>query len=139
MASYPQILGILAEKTGPVSPAEIAKDLAVKVNEVATPLKRMVEKKPPLVEMNEEGNYTITEDGKKELNPITEESEQVTESQVFMNYGLKIGAQHAMASWEQDSGVLAGDVTDGLFHQNNIATGDAVKALEDIYLFLKTK
>jgi thioredoxin reductase len=33
----------------------------------------------------------------------------------------------------------AGDVTDGLFHQNNIAAGDAVKALEDIYLFLKTK
>ena len=33
----------------------------------------------------------------------------------------------------------AGDVTDGLFHQNNIAAGDAVKALEDIYLFLKAK
>ena len=33
----------------------------------------------------------------------------------------------------------AGDVTDGLFHQNNIAVGDAVKALEDIYLFLKAK
>lgn len=30
----------------------------------------------------------------------------------------------------------AGDVTDGLYHQNNIAVGDAVKALEDIYLFL---
>jgi len=30
----------------------------------------------------------------------------------------------------------AGDATDGLFHQNNIAAGDAVKALEDIYLFL---
>ena len=28
----------------------------------------------------------------------------------------------------------AGDCTDGLFHQNNIAAGDAVKALEDIYL-----
>lgn len=28
----------------------------------------------------------------------------------------------------------AGDVTDGLYHQNNIAAGDAVKALEDIYL-----
>ena len=26
----------------------------------------------------------------------------------------------------------AGDVTDGLYHQNNIAAGDAVKALEDI-------
>ncbi|MDE2188387.1 MAG: FAD-dependent oxidoreductase [Patescibacteria group bacterium] len=33
----------------------------------------------------------------------------------------------------------AGDCTDGLFHQNNIAAGDAVKALEDIYLFLKAK
>ncbi len=30
----------------------------------------------------------------------------------------------------------AGDCTDGLFHQNNIAAGDAVKALEDIYLYL---
>ena len=30
----------------------------------------------------------------------------------------------------------AGDSTDGLYHQNNIAAGDAVKALEDIYLFL---
>lgn len=33
----------------------------------------------------------------------------------------------------------AGDCTDGLYHQNNIAAGDAVKALEDIYLFLNTK
>lgn len=31
----------------------------------------------------------------------------------------------------------AGDCTDGLYHQNNIAAGDAVKALEDIYIFLK--
>lgn len=33
----------------------------------------------------------------------------------------------------------AGDCTDGLYHQNNIAAGDAVKALEDIYVYLKTK
>ena len=33
----------------------------------------------------------------------------------------------------------AGDCTDGLYHQNNIAAGDAVKALEDIYLFLNAK
>ena len=33
----------------------------------------------------------------------------------------------------------AGDCTDGLYHQNNIATGDAIKALEDIYLFLKAR
>lgn len=31
----------------------------------------------------------------------------------------------------------AGDCTDGLYHQNNIAAGDAVKALEDLYYFLK--
>jgi alkyl hydroperoxide reductase subunit F len=30
----------------------------------------------------------------------------------------------------------AGDVTDVLYHQNNIAAGDAVRALEDIYLWL---
>lgn len=30
----------------------------------------------------------------------------------------------------------AGDCTDGLYHQNNIAVGDAVKALEDIYMYL---
>lgn len=30
----------------------------------------------------------------------------------------------------------AGDCTDELYHQNNIAAGDAVKALEDIYLWL---
>jgi alkyl hydroperoxide reductase subunit F len=33
----------------------------------------------------------------------------------------------------------AGDATDGLFHQNNIAAGDAVKAIEDIYTYLHTK
>lgn len=33
----------------------------------------------------------------------------------------------------------AGDSTDGLFHQNNIASGDAVKALEDIYLYLRAR
>jgi alkyl hydroperoxide reductase subunit F len=32
----------------------------------------------------------------------------------------------------------AGDCTDGLYHQNNIAVGDAVKALEDIYIAVKT-
>lgn len=31
----------------------------------------------------------------------------------------------------------AGDATDELYHQNNIAAGDGVKALEDIYLWLK--
>lgn len=33
----------------------------------------------------------------------------------------------------------AGDCTDELYHQNNIAAGDGVKALEDIYMHLKAR
>lgn len=33
----------------------------------------------------------------------------------------------------------AGDCTDALYHQNNIAAGDAVRALEDIYMHIHTK
>ena len=33
----------------------------------------------------------------------------------------------------------AGDCSNVKFHQNNIAAGDAVRALEDIYIFLRTK
>lgn len=33
----------------------------------------------------------------------------------------------------------SGDCTTGLYHQNNIAAGDAVRALEDIYVTLHTK
>lgn len=31
----------------------------------------------------------------------------------------------------------AGDITDGVYHQNNIAAGDAVKALEDVYMYIR--
>ena len=44
--------------------------------------------------------------------------------------------------WTQRTSELgiwaAGDCTNGVYHQNNIAAGDAVKALEDIYKYLKT-
>ena len=33
----------------------------------------------------------------------------------------------------------AGDCTDVLYHQNNIAAGDAVRALEDIYLAIHAR
>ncbi|MBI2631277.1 FAD-dependent oxidoreductase [Candidatus Nomurabacteria bacterium] len=45
--------------------------------------------------------------------------------------------------WNQKTEVAgvwaAGDCTNVLYHQNNIAAGDAVRALEDIYLWLNTK
>ena len=33
----------------------------------------------------------------------------------------------------------AGDCADVIYHQNNIAAGDAVRALEDIYMHIHTK
>ena len=40
----------------------------------------------------------------------------------------------------ETSGIwAAGDCTNILYHQNNIAAGDAVKAIEDIYLYIHTK
>ncbi len=39
---------------------------------------------------------------------------------------------------EVDGLWAAGDCTDGLYHQNNIAAGDAIKAIEDIYGYLGT-
>jgi alkyl hydroperoxide reductase subunit F len=45
--------------------------------------------------------------------------------------------------WTQQTSVpgvwAAGDCTNVHYHQNNIAAGDAVRALEDIYVNLKTK
>lgn len=45
--------------------------------------------------------------------------------------------------WSQQTNVpgiwAAGDCTNIKYHQNNISAGDAVKALEDIYVHLKTK
>lgn len=50
---------------------------------------------------------------------------------------IKVDPRTQMTSVE---GVwAAGDCTDGLYHQNNIAAGDAVKALEDIYLWVKSR
>jgi len=45
----------------------------------------------------------------------------------------KTQATSALGVW------AAGDCTDGLYHQNNIAAGDAVKALEDIYVYVHTR
>ena len=49
---------------------------------------------------------------------------------------IKVDARNQRTSIE--SIWAAGDCTNELYHQNNIAAGDGVKALEDIYLWLKT-
>lgn len=54
------------------------------------------------------------------------------------NNKIKINPWTCRAS-ENDLIWAAGDCTNILYHQNNIASGEAVKALEDIYKTLKTK
>ena len=52
------------------------------------------------------------------------------------NNSIKVNCQTQKTSKE---GIwAAGDCTDGLYQQNNIAVGDSIKALEDIYIYLKT-
>lgn len=54
------------------------------------------------------------------------------------NYG-KVKINHKSQATSIPGVWAAGDCTDCLYHQNNIAAGDAVKALEDIYVYLSRK
>ncbi len=98
--------------------------------------------------------------GDKFVNAVTYKvGDQITEvpiSAVFVEIGLipttsfvkdiveldPIG-KIVIDPWTQQSktpGIwAAGDCTNVLYHQNNIASGDAVKALEDIYMHLHTR
>ncbi len=86
----------------------------------------------------------------------TNEDKELAVSGIFVEIGLLPNTSFAKDIVELDSygkiivdprtqktktpGIwAAGDCTDGLYHQNNIAAGDAVKALEDIYVTLNTK
>jgi alkyl hydroperoxide reductase subunit F len=67
--------------------------------------------------------------------PATEGVKGLVEMDEFNH--IKVDPRTQRASVE---GIwAAGDCTDGLYHQNNIAAGDAVKALEDIYLWVKAQ
>jgi NADH-dependent peroxiredoxin subunit F len=48
----------------------------------------------------------------------------------------QIKIDHRTQRTEVEGVWAAGDCTDTLYHQNNIAAGDAVRALEDIYLYV---
>lgn len=60
------------------------------------------------------------------------------EGSVELNQYKQITVDPKTQRTSMDGIWAAGDATDGLYHQNNIAAGDAVKALEDIYLYLHT-
>jgi alkyl hydroperoxide reductase subunit F len=69
------------------------------------------------------------------LIPSTEFAKDVTEINKFNQIIIDPRTQQTKTPgiW------AAGDCTDVLYHQNNIAAGDAVRALEDIYMYLHTK
>jgi DNA-binding MarR family transcriptional regulator len=111
MASNAQILSALVGKPNAMTCAEIAKELGLKANDVATPLKRMSEKEIPLVTKIESADgdtWVITEAGKNTVSPATEESEGLTEWQQFNDIGIQIGVNRDQAKlitdhvWTQD-------------------------------------
>ncbi len=73
---------------------------------------------------------TLDEYGKVKINPWTQKCVQNSDQNQDSN--MSIG-KDIDAVW------AAGDCTNILYHQNNIASGDAVRAVEDIYKTLKTK
>ena len=65
--------------------------------------------------------------------PNTDFAENLVELDAIKR--IKVDPRNQRAS--VDGVWAAGDCTDELYHQNNIAAGDGVKALEDIYLWVK--
>lgn len=67
------------------------------------------------------------------LLPATQFAKNVVETNEVgqIKIDLRTGRTNTLGIW------AAGDCTDTLYHQNNIAAGDAVRALEDIYLYVR--
>lgn len=92
----------------------------------------------------------------KYKNPLTGEISELPTSGIFVEVGLVPSTGYLgdiveldelkrvkIDPWTQQTsspGIwAAGDCTNIKYHQNNISTGDAVRALEDIYIHLHTK
>ena len=88
-------------------------------------------------------------------NKVTNETNTVAVTGIFVEIGMTAATDLVADLVERDTwgrikvdgksqrtsclGIWsAGDCSDALYHQNNIAAGDAVKALEDIYYYVKS-
>lgn len=56
---------------------------------------------------------------------------------IKINEENKIIVDHTTGATKTEGIWAAGDCTDGKYHQNGIAVGDAIKALEDIYIWIQ--
>lgn len=87
---------------------------------------------------------------------VTDEVKKIATTGIFVEIGMLPNTAYladilpldeygrvVIDPWNQKTSTpgiwAAGDCTNVLYHQNNIAAGDAVRALEDIYVTLKTK
>jgi alkyl hydroperoxide reductase subunit AhpF len=78
------------------------------------------------------------------LLPTTEFAKNVVKLNQYNQIPINPKNQRIINTEQSESAEVAGiwaagDCTDALYHQNNIAAGDAVRALEDIYMWLKTR
>ncbi|HMO77722.1 MAG TPA: FAD-dependent oxidoreductase [Candidatus Paceibacterota bacterium] len=90
------------------------------------------------------------------LDKVSNETKQLATTGIFVEIGMIPNTSYlegvinldeykrvVIDPWTQKTSTpgiwAAGDCTNVLYHQNNIAAGDAVRALEDIYVTLKTK
>lgn len=71
--------------------------------------------------------------------PTTDFVKGLVELNEYGNVVVDPRTQRASGIGGFDGVWAAGDCSDGKYHQNNIAAGDAVKALEDIYIYIKTR
>ena len=92
--------------------------------------------------------------GMKYLDKNTNETKELAVSGIFVETGVLPNTDFAKGIVDFDAverivadprsqrtsveGIwAAGDCTDELYHQNNIAAGDGTKAIEDLYLWIK--
>jgi alkyl hydroperoxide reductase subunit F len=72
--------------------------------------------------------------------PSTDFAKTITSLDAFGRVVVNPKNQRVLTNNTEVAGLWsAGDCTDELYHQNNIAAGDAVKALEDIYFWIKAQ
>lgn len=89
-------------------------------------------------------NIETNEEGTLAVQGIFVEIGQIPNTQFLKDLvKLNKSGQIEIDPWNQKTSVdgiwAAGDATNILYHQNNIAAGDAVKAIEDIHMWLNTR
>ena len=97
MVSQGEILEVFRRSTQEsLMPGDVAAELKVKVSQIQVQLDRL-DKDKHFLQKNEDGSYTITDDGKVKHDELTMDQAQLTPSQQFKNIGVQIGVKEEIA------------------------------------------